>query len=311
MVWVRSVIFNVLFYMMFIAEMIIFTPIYFILPRKKAYFVPKFWARSNLWLMKLIVGTDVRIEGLENLPKGPSSSRPNTKLLGYIRLPAAYRRSALYPEARASLDTRLRLVCRQAAHDRHRPFRSRQGHGGGHDPNAQGNEDRRQLIIYPEGTRRPPGAEPVYKFGIARSIATSTCRSFPSSTRPYLLAAPVRAAPGWRHHRAHPAADPARHGREGILRASGEDDGGGKRPVPLGHRRGQSSPDPAGDGEEAAGGLKDSNGPCTRIGNGQHAFEPVIPMPSSRIWSPYCAHSQDCRRCANGGRNDSRRFLRA
>ena len=26
----------------------------------------------------------------------------------------------------------------------------------------------RQLIIYPEGTRRPPGAEPVYRYGIAR-----------------------------------------------------------------------------------------------------------------------------------------------
>ncbi len=26
----------------------------------------------------------------------------------------------------------------------------------------------RQLIIYPEGTRRPPGAEPLYKYGIAR-----------------------------------------------------------------------------------------------------------------------------------------------
>jgi 1-acyl-sn-glycerol-3-phosphate acyltransferase len=26
----------------------------------------------------------------------------------------------------------------------------------------------RQLIIYPEGTRRPPGAEPAYKYGIAR-----------------------------------------------------------------------------------------------------------------------------------------------
>ena len=26
--------------------------------------------------------------------------------------------------------------------------------------------DNRQLIIYPEGTRRPPGAEPAYKYGI-------------------------------------------------------------------------------------------------------------------------------------------------
>ena len=30
----------------------------------------------------------------------------------------------------------------------------------------------RQLIIYPEGTRRAPGAAPDYKFGIAASTAT-------------------------------------------------------------------------------------------------------------------------------------------
>jgi 1-acyl-sn-glycerol-3-phosphate acyltransferase len=29
----------------------------------------------------------------------------------------------------------------------------------------------RQLIIFPEGTRRPPGAEPSYKFGIAHLYA--------------------------------------------------------------------------------------------------------------------------------------------
>jgi 1-acyl-sn-glycerol-3-phosphate acyltransferase len=29
----------------------------------------------------------------------------------------------------------------------------------------------RQLIIFPEGTRRPPGAEPRYKFGVAQLYA--------------------------------------------------------------------------------------------------------------------------------------------
>jgi 1-acyl-sn-glycerol-3-phosphate acyltransferase len=32
-------------------------------------------------------------------------------------------------------------------------------------------DDGRQLIIYPEGTRRPPGAEPAYKWGIAEIYA--------------------------------------------------------------------------------------------------------------------------------------------
>ena len=30
----------------------------------------------------------------------------------------------------------------------------------------------RQVLIFPEGTRRPPGAEPVYKFGIAHLYMT-------------------------------------------------------------------------------------------------------------------------------------------
>jgi 1-acyl-sn-glycerol-3-phosphate acyltransferase len=30
----------------------------------------------------------------------------------------------------------------------------------------------RQLIIFPEGTRRPPGAEPRYKYGVAHLYAT-------------------------------------------------------------------------------------------------------------------------------------------
>ncbi len=169
MVWVRSVIFNVLFYMMFIAEMIIFTPIYFILPRKKAYFVPKFWARSNLWLMKVIVGTRVKIEGLENLPKGPFIFAPKHQnfwdtfaFLPHIEDPLyILKRELLWIPVFGWYVAKQRMI--------------------GIDRSARGKamaevmtrtleemKGGRQLIIYPEGTRRPPGAEPVYKYGIAR-----------------------------------------------------------------------------------------------------------------------------------------------
>ncbi len=169
MVWVRSVIFNVLFYMMFIAEMIIFTPVYFLLPRKKAYFVPKFWARSNLWLMKVIVGTRVEIEGLENLPKGPFIFAPKHQnfwdtfaFLPHIEDPLyILKRELLWIPVFGWYVAKQRMI--------------------GIDRSARGKamaevmtrtlkemKGGRQLIIYPEGTRRPPGAEPVYKYGIAR-----------------------------------------------------------------------------------------------------------------------------------------------
>ena len=49
----------------------------------------------------------------------------------------------------------------------------------------------RQLIIYPEGTRRPPGAEPVYKYGIARMYRDLNVPVVPVVMHP----GPVLAAP--------------------------------------------------------------------------------------------------------------------
>ena len=55
MIVLRSVLFNTVFYINLIAQMIVMTPIYFLLPRKKAYVVAKNWARSNHWLFAKIV----------------------------------------------------------------------------------------------------------------------------------------------------------------------------------------------------------------------------------------------------------------
>jgi 1-acyl-sn-glycerol-3-phosphate acyltransferase len=169
MIAVRSLIFNVLFYMMFIAEMIIFTPVYFVLPRKKAYFIPKFWAKSNLWLMKLICGTTVEIEGLENLPKGAFIFAPKHQsfwdtfaFLPHIEDPLyILKRELLWIPVFGWYVAKQRMIgVNRAARGKAMT-----------DVMARTLEEMktgRQLIIYPEGTRRPPGAEPVYKYGIAR-----------------------------------------------------------------------------------------------------------------------------------------------
>ena len=69
MIALRSILFNIAFYANLILRMIVLSPIYFLLPRKKAFFVPKDWARANHWLMEKIVGTTFTVEGLENIPK--------------------------------------------------------------------------------------------------------------------------------------------------------------------------------------------------------------------------------------------------
>ena len=170
MIALRSILFNTAFYANLILRMIVLSPIYFLLPRKKAFFVPKDWARSNHWLMEKIVGTTFTVEGLENIPKSG----------GYILAPkhqSFWDTYALLPW----LDDPVYILKREllwipvfgwyVAKQRMIPV----NRGAKGKVMAQVIErtklemaNGRQLIIYPEGTRRPPGAPPEYKYGIAR-----------------------------------------------------------------------------------------------------------------------------------------------
>jgi 1-acyl-sn-glycerol-3-phosphate acyltransferase len=169
MLMLRSTLFNIAFYANLILRMIVLTPIYFLLPRKKAFDIPKNWARSNHWLMEKIVGTTFEIEGLENIPKTGCIFAPKHQsfwdtyaLLPWIDDPVFILKREL---------TWIPLFGWYLMKQRMIPV----------DRGARGKvmlevmrrtkiemENGRQLIIYPEGTRRPPGAEPAYRYGIAR-----------------------------------------------------------------------------------------------------------------------------------------------
>lgn len=169
MVYLRSSLFQLVFYASFLVQMIIFTPIYFFLPRKTAYEIPKNWARLNLWLADRIAGISYEIEGLENLPSG-----------GYII--AAKHQSfwdtfALIP----TLDDPVYILKREllwiplfgwyAAKQKMIPINRAAKSRAIPEMVARAKEELasgRELIIYPEGTRKAPGAEPDYKYGIAR-----------------------------------------------------------------------------------------------------------------------------------------------
>lgn len=169
MLVLRSFLFNTLFYANLILRMIVLTPVYFLLPRKKAFAIPKGWARSNHWLMEKIVGTTFEIEGLENIPKTGCIFAPKHQSFWdtYALLP--WMDDPVYILKREL--TWIPLFGWYVKKQRMIPV----------DRGARGKvmvevmrrtkiemDKGRQLIIYPEGTRRPPGAEPAYRYGIAR-----------------------------------------------------------------------------------------------------------------------------------------------
>jgi 1-acyl-sn-glycerol-3-phosphate acyltransferase len=141
----------------------------FLPPRKAAYRIPKNWAWLNLWFADKIAGLSYEIQGLENLPKG-----------GYII--AAKHQSfwdtfALIP----TLDDPVYILKREllwiplfgwyAAKQKMIPINRAAKGKAIPDMVIRAKQEMaagRELIIYPEGTRKAPGETPDYKFGIAR-----------------------------------------------------------------------------------------------------------------------------------------------
>jgi 1-acyl-sn-glycerol-3-phosphate acyltransferase len=169
MLLLRSVLFNTAFYTNTILRMIVCSPFYFLAPRKVAYAVPKAWAASGSWLMAKIVGATFEIEGLENVPEGGCIFAPKHQSAWDTFALLPYQRDPVYILKRELMW--IPLFGWYAAKQKMIPV-NRGARGKvmfevmkrTREEMANG----RQLIIYPEGTRRAPGAEPEYRYGIAR-----------------------------------------------------------------------------------------------------------------------------------------------
>lgn len=167
MIILRSFLFQIAFYINITLRMVLLSPIYFLMPR--SYRIPKGWASSSNWLMDKIVGASFEIEGLENLPTGPAIIAPKHQSAWDTFMLMPWMHDPVYILKRELFwlplfgwymkKQRLIPVNREAKGRNMLDVMKRTS-----DELATG----RQLLIYPEGTRRSPGAEPVYKNGIAR-----------------------------------------------------------------------------------------------------------------------------------------------
>ncbi|MGV1013854.1 MAG: lysophospholipid acyltransferase family protein, partial [Methyloceanibacter sp.] len=163
---VRSLIFNVVFYVTTTAFVVLGSPLLFA-PRSWAMYALAVHARFELFLLKLIVGTDLEVRGVEKLPKGPclvaakhQSAWETFAIIPLFRDPAFLMKRELFwipfhgwfshkfqmiPVDRDRGPAALRRMLREA---------------------KKRIADGREIIIFPEGTRRAPGAPPEYKTGV-------------------------------------------------------------------------------------------------------------------------------------------------
>jgi 1-acyl-sn-glycerol-3-phosphate acyltransferase len=167
MIFIRSALFNLLFYATMIVLMVVGLPM-LLFGRKAILALARTWSRFSLWLLKVVCGTSAEFRGLENIPKGACIIAPKhqsfwetfalilyfddfayvlKRELTFIPVFGWYlQRAGQIAINRATARTALRQLVVKAK----MLF-------------AEG----RQLFLFPEGTRRPPGAPPDYKAGVA------------------------------------------------------------------------------------------------------------------------------------------------
>jgi 1-acyl-sn-glycerol-3-phosphate acyltransferase len=173
-IFLRSLIYNVLFYALLIFWLIVGIPTY-AMRRTAIMVIAKLWARQSTWLLRVVCNVKVEFRGAEKIPKGPllvaskhQSMWETFALLPWFDHPLYILKRELtripffgwylMKAGMVSVDRRaggraLLKMVRQASEE------VRNG---------------RQLIIFPEGTRRPVGAPPDYKPGVAQLYAS--CR---------------------------------------------------------------------------------------------------------------------------------------
>ncbi|MCC5978360.1 MAG: 1-acyl-sn-glycerol-3-phosphate acyltransferase [Salinarimonas sp.] len=171
MLILRSLAFNLAYYLNLFVWMVLCLPV-LALPRRVFMRVARAWARSSLWLLKMIAGTEVDFRGLEKIPAGgmivasKHQSLWETFALLVILDDPAYvlKRELMWIPFFGWYAWKARSV----------PVDRKGGSQALKEMNARARAEiaaGRQIIIFPEGTRRQPGAPPAYKFGVAHLYA--------------------------------------------------------------------------------------------------------------------------------------------
>lgn len=173
MLIVRSVAFNILFYLNLVLHVIAAIPTY-ALPRRAFMAMAKSWGHTSGWLLRVVAGTKVELRGLDKIPPGAllvaakhQSVWETFVLLTLFDDPAyVFKRELQWIPIFGWYAWKSRMIPVDRG--------ARGGAMAGMIARAREEFARsRQIIIFPEGTRTAPGAPPAYKSGVAQLYAAS------------------------------------------------------------------------------------------------------------------------------------------
>jgi 1-acyl-sn-glycerol-3-phosphate acyltransferase len=165
----RTLLFQVCFYVSLIGVMILASPA-LLMPRRTLMQVVRWWGRYFVGLCRVVGGFGMEVRGREHLQQGPllvaakhQSLWETFALIGLFDDPCFILKQEL---------TRIPLFGWYAIKARMLPVDRRGGAAVLKELNQRAHEELRvdegrQLIFFPEGTRRPPGAPPSYRHGVA------------------------------------------------------------------------------------------------------------------------------------------------
>jgi len=163
----RSLLFNALFYVNITIRMIVALPT-ILLPYSFLHGVLRRYASSTLWFLRVVCGTKVEWRGREKLPAGPCivackhQSLWETFALFMLLPDPTYvlKRELMWLPLFGWLATKARMIpIDRGSHTKALASMT----AAARREAARG----RQIVIFPEGTRRPPGAKPRYLPGVA------------------------------------------------------------------------------------------------------------------------------------------------
>ncbi len=179
MVVLRSVVFNLFFYITLVVLMFVGLPT-FLAGRRGIFALASVWRAVSVWLLEHICSLKVEYRGVENIPQGGVliAAKHQSFLETFALLKYA-------PDFAIILKRQLTyiplfglylIVSKQISIDRARGRQALQQIAAAAKPVLAAG---RQIFIYPEGTRRPPGAPPRYRQGVAAVYAETGAPCLP------------------------------------------------------------------------------------------------------------------------------------
>ncbi|MFZ1815075.1 MAG: lysophospholipid acyltransferase family protein [Rhizobiaceae bacterium] len=169
MLFIRSLLFNVAFYLSTAFQLVFWLPVFFFIPRHLGWKVVRLWGKICLWLQHFFIGSTFEFRGTHNIPgkrhfivaaKHQSSWETYTILLHLDDPSYILKRELMFIPLFGWFMAKMNVVP---------VIRGKKGVAlAAMTKAAQKQYDEgREIIIYPEGTRKAAGAKPDYKYGVS------------------------------------------------------------------------------------------------------------------------------------------------